>query len=118
MSGGSWNYQQHRLEDLALDSSRAIKLLAKIEHELDWGICGDTCYECAKERVVAGLEAYFRSLIGDEHFEDALEILDDYDRNRCRRHAVRPSDIAEAVRGGNDDSPPEPSEPPPPLLSK
>lgn len=88
MSGGAWNYQEHHLEDLAADASRAITLLSRIEHELDWGISGDTCYDCAKKRVLVSLEAYFGSLIGDESFEGAIAILRNYEENRCDQHAT------------------------------
>lgn len=66
MSGGHWGYLDFRLEESAEDmlegvrrGAEALKLLAAIEHELDWGICGDTCYTCAMRRVVPALEAYF-----------------------------------------------------------
>lgn len=60
MSGGHWNYLRSQLEDRAgRPLNEAWRLLGAIEKELDWGICGDTCYECAKIRVINALEAYF-----------------------------------------------------------
>jgi len=60
MSGGHWNYLSHRILDrVGVPLEDMWKLLAAIEHELDWGICCDTCYDCAKIRTVNALEAYF-----------------------------------------------------------
>ena len=62
MSGGHWEYLSYKLEERAEDAMSAIealKLLAAIEHEMDWGIAGDSCYECAKLRVIAALEQFF-----------------------------------------------------------
>ncbi|SRR6266480_2276063 len=60
MSGGHWGYLSHRIEERAgVPLDDVWRMLAAIEHELDWGICCDTCYDCAKIRVVNALEAYF-----------------------------------------------------------
>jgi hypothetical protein len=59
VSGGHWNYLSHKLEERAEYAGDIWKLLGAIEHELDWGISCDTCYECAKARVVRALEAFF-----------------------------------------------------------
>jgi hypothetical protein len=60
MSGGHWNYLSYKIEErVGVPLDDVWKLLAAIEHELDYGICGDTCYECAKIQVVNALEAYF-----------------------------------------------------------
>jgi wobble nucleotide-excising tRNase len=60
MSGGHWDYLSHKLQERAEASlSDAWRLLAAIEHELDWGKSCDTCYECAKIRSINALEAYF-----------------------------------------------------------
>lgn len=59
MSGGHWEYLSYKLEERATGVADVWRLLAAIEHELDWGISCDTCYECAKLRVIAALEAFF-----------------------------------------------------------
>ena len=49
MSGGHWNYQQYKLEEIAslLDENRSIiveiiKTAAESEHIIDWAESGDT----------------------------------------------------------------------------
>jgi hypothetical protein len=59
MSGGRWGYLSFRLEDRAEFSKEVWRLLAVLEHELDWGICGDTCIDCAKSRCAEALMAFF-----------------------------------------------------------
>ncbi len=60
MSGGHWNYLSTQLHERAGQPLNEVwHLLGAIEHELDWGICCDTCYECAKIRVTNALEEYF-----------------------------------------------------------
>lgn len=59
MSGGHWDYLGFKLEERSTYAGDVWKLLAAIERELDYGISGDTCYECAKVRVIRGIEAYF-----------------------------------------------------------
>jgi hypothetical protein len=59
MSGGHWNYLGFKLEERADYAGNVWKLLGAIEHELDYGICCDICYECAKVRVINALESYF-----------------------------------------------------------
>lgn len=60
MSGGNWNYLSYKIEErVGAPLNEIWKLIAAIEHELDWGICGDTCYECARIRTINALEAYF-----------------------------------------------------------
>lgn len=66
MSGGHWDYLSRKLEERAEYAGNVWKLLAAIEHELDWGICGDTCYECAKIRAIRALEAFFNTEATDE----------------------------------------------------
>jgi hypothetical protein len=58
------------------------QFMAEAEHQLDWGLCGDTCADCARLRVVEGLIRLF-----DEP-EDAamsLAIMRDSQQNRCAR---------------------------------
>ena len=60
MSGGHWGYLSHRIEErVGAPLDEVWRLLAAIEHELDWGICSDACYDCAKICVINALEAYF-----------------------------------------------------------
>ena len=74
MSGGRWEYLQHRLNARADYSlSDVWTFLGAIEHELDWGICCDTCYECAKIRTISALEAYFDTEATS--IENALRLL-------------------------------------------
>lgn len=49
------------------------EVMAKIEHRLDRGICGDDCYECASLKVISALEAYFDT--GCRDAEAAVRIL-------------------------------------------
>lgn len=86
MSGGMWNYLGNDLETSADDATRAInavRLLAAIEHEMDWGISCDTCYECAKLRTIAALETYF----GDGGFssQSAIAVARDGQQNLCEK---------------------------------
>lgn len=96
MSGGHWNYLQHRFNDAADDlmhgrvrGADALHILGQIERELDWGWSNDTCLACARLRVIAGLETYFDVLAG--HYGDegpeavvqALAVLHDGTQHRC-----------------------------------
>lgn len=84
MSGGMWNYLSNTLEDRADElryAGEAFKLLAIIEHELDWGASADTCYDCAKLRVIAALETFF-----NDHATNAMAaaaVARDDHQNRC-----------------------------------
>jgi hypothetical protein len=47
MSGGRWNYQSHRIRDLAENLSASeiaefLRAVAETEHIVDWAECGDT----------------------------------------------------------------------------
>ena len=47
MSGGRWQYQSHRLEELAASLAsneivQIIKAAARSEHIIDWAVSGDT----------------------------------------------------------------------------
>ncbi len=60
MSGGHWEYLCYKIEErIGVPLDDVWRLLASIEHALDYGICCDTCYECAKIRTINALEAYF-----------------------------------------------------------
>ena len=90
MSGGAWNYQQFPLEDLANDVAGIVQLLALIEHELDWGVSGDNCRECAERRVIAGLIRYFETRSGGDEKPRPIDVLTiDHGDTRCPRCAER-----------------------------
>lgn len=79
MSGGHWEYMRERLENPTLQMAREYgKLLGQIEHELDWGICCDSCHECAKLRVAAAIEQFFDDGGADARL--ALAVLMDRER--------------------------------------
>ena len=59
MSGGRWNYMSEKLEAAARANGEVWRLMAALEHELDWGLSGDTCADCAKRRTVCALVAFF-----------------------------------------------------------
>ncbi len=59
MSGGHWNYSDEYYREMGVQVASTFEFLAVLEHELDWGICGDTCYQCVKNRMSEALEAYF-----------------------------------------------------------
>lgn len=90
MSGGHWDYLSQKIEDRA-DEVRytvaALELLAAIEHELDWGICSDTCYECAKLRVVPAIEEFFDHRACDA--SAAIAVARDRKQNLCPRCTER-----------------------------
>jgi hypothetical protein len=84
MSGGQWDYLSHKLEDAADEAQKAaqaLRLLAAIEHEMDWGISADTCYACAKLRVIAALEDYFRA--NALSVSSGIALARDQRQNRC-----------------------------------
>ena len=80
MSGGAWGYLSQELQDLAEHENEGqrrinacLLVMAGIEHQLDWGVSGDTCKECAEKRVIAALYALFDDMALDA--SRALEIL-------------------------------------------
>lgn len=74
MSGGHWEYLSYKLEERRGEHPGDVwRLLAAIEHELDYGICCDSCYECAKILTIDALEAYFDT--GASSVENAIKIL-------------------------------------------
>ena len=83
MSGGHWGYMSENIRDYGRFVANAMEVLAQIEHELDWGICGDTCLECARRRVVVALEAFFDDRLNDGGRMKALAILRDRKQNLC-----------------------------------
>lgn len=86
MSGGAWGYLSDKLEERAEEAhgtAECLRLLAAIEHSLDWGKCSDTCYECAKLRTIAALEAFFEG--GAMGATTAIAIARDWKQNRCQQ---------------------------------
>jgi hypothetical protein len=75
MSGGRWGYQQHKLEEQAADLTSLVEMVAAMEHILDWGSCGDTCWACAKEHAITVFEAYFDARFdrGTEYWADVAK---------------------------------------------
>lgn len=80
MSGGHWNYMADELQERGEGIANLYRLIAVFEHELDWGICHDTCLDCAKKRVAEALIIYF-----DGNIPAAIALARDSDQNRCQR---------------------------------
>ena len=93
MSGGHWDYLAHKLGERAEYAGEVWELLASIEHELDWGLSGDTCYECAKIRTIRAIESYFDS--GASLITTAIRLLHSSDpeceRCRARMQPIKPT---------------------------
>jgi hypothetical protein len=88
VSGGAWGYQSWKLKELGEELAELLDVVGQVEHELDWGVCGDTCRACARLRVAVALEQYFAKRVG-ENDVDPIEVLEDRDRNQCDRCAAR-----------------------------
>lgn len=82
MSGGHWQYLQHRLNDAAMHTAESIQLLGAIEHTLDWGISGDTCHDCAKIQVIEMLESFFDGMSGNQYDVTWQDVLNK-NESRC-----------------------------------
>lgn len=80
MSGGHWDYLSQQLEDRSV-LGNVWDLLAAIEHEMDWGLCGDTCKKCAYIRVPLALEAFFDSQARE--VKTAISIVRDRQQYLC-----------------------------------
>ena len=80
MSGGHWNYQSHKLEEQGRDLQGLFELLSVIEHELDWGICADTCLQCAQMRLGPAMMLHF-----DGNNGAAIAVMRDQYQNQCER---------------------------------
>lgn len=94
MSGGHWGYLAEKFRDLGEDvaernamTTATLEVMAEIEHQLDWGISCDTCYECAKNRIVPALEEFFTHR--GQHPFSALALLRDGKQNQCEKCAAR-----------------------------
>ena len=74
-----------KLEERAKYSGEVWRLMAILEHELDWGICGDTVSACAQNaRVAKAIEAFFDAYCDDATV--AIAIARDRLQNLCDRH--------------------------------
>lgn len=71
MSGGHWDYQQFRIEEMAAEyaedsRTRAfLEAVALSEHLCDWAICGDTDPESAGKKLYELWVATFEKVYGD-----------------------------------------------------
>lgn len=78
MSGGHWQYGTHCLQETS-DALERLNLehqfLRALQHELDWGHSGDSCLECARLRVISGLDALFTMLDEGGDFGEILTRL-------------------------------------------
>lgn len=83
MSGGHWNYMGGHLDDLSKKSSEVWRFLSVVEHELDWGICSDTCEGCADARLPVAMKAFFDSACADATV--AIALMNDRSQNKCIR---------------------------------
>ena len=81
MSGGHWDYMGRQLEERAVSAGEVWKLMAVLEHELDWGLSADTCAQCARNRMAPALEAFFDSRCEDA--STAMAIARDGYQNLC-----------------------------------
>lgn len=98
MSGGHWGYLRTQLEERAGQPLNEVwRMLAAIEHELDYGISCDTCYECAKIRVINALESYFDT--GATSVENPLRILrsTEYECKSCKDRQSKQIPLAQSV---------------------
>lgn len=95
MSGGSWNYQQYKLEGGEIPVwmiPDLLTFLAAVEGELDWGEACDTCSRCARRRVGPAMVKFFDYWFGsdsDATLEEAVAIMKDDSKNCCEECAVR-----------------------------
>ena len=70
MSGGTWQYSQYRIQDLARSEIPVLLLTAALtEHEIDWAEACDTSKEEASERVYQLWKHVFDALYDDNHAE-------------------------------------------------
>jgi len=83
VSGGHWNYMGRDFSDNFKKTAELWRLMEVIEHELDWGICSDTCPRCARIRVAPAIESFFDA--GCEDATIAIALMRDREQNRCTR---------------------------------
>ena len=80
MSGGHWDYRVQEFLEMGQNVAELCQVISVIEHELDWGISGDTCFDCAKLRVVETLLDYF-----DGEVATAVITASAREHNQCTR---------------------------------
>ena len=86
MSGGHWGYRTQEFLEMGQNVAELYQVISMIEHELDWGISGDTCFDCAKLRVVEALLDYF-----DGEVATAIIVGSAREHNQCPRCKERAS---------------------------
>jgi len=102
MSGGAWDYPSSRFEEIGKKAKAVFDLMAAIEHEMDWAVCGDTCEDCFRKRLVYALEAFFED--GGEDAERAVEILREKTHNKkymCKKCKQRYEELGYWDKDGN-----------------
>lgn len=82
MSGGHWNYLSDKIRERSAYNN-IWELIADIEKCLDRGICGDDCYDCAKEIIITALIEYFDG--NADSVEEAREIIKKQQAQKCQR---------------------------------
>ena len=68
-------------EESALKTRELWRLMSAVEHELDWGICCDSCLECARKRVAIAIEEFFDR--GCLDATTAVALARDREQNQC-----------------------------------
>jgi len=76
MSGGAWGYLGFKLEDSRDKVAATLDLMVHMEHELDWGVSGDTCQKCAELRVIGALYKFFED--GANYTKEVRTILTEH----------------------------------------
>ena len=86
MSGGRWDYGQRlqAAEDAGRYTVALWDLMKALERELDWGLSGDTCSDCAKLRVAEALVTYFDGYLDDPKRAIAVAQAGDYKCLDCQ----------------------------------
>jgi hypothetical protein len=81
MSGGHWGYMSMEIEEWGRKTSETMRLMAILERELDWGICGDSCHDCARIRTAIAIEAFFDTQM--DNAVAAIALARDREQNLC-----------------------------------
>lgn len=89
MSGGNWNYMGREFNENFQKTAELWRLMAVIEHELDWGVCGDTCPGCARARLAPAIEMFFDTRCSDATV--AIALMRDHEQNKCAKCKSTPS---------------------------
>lgn len=110
MSGGHWGYLADKIRDAVEDDEGArrlmrsgMRLMADIEHELDWGHSCDTCLACARLRVLDALDVYFDALSGNLDSElSPHDLASSILRNRTLARNVCTEDLERDLKQPGD----------------